>query len=459
MFRTAVMMAASLALTGAVVAHAYYLKHQFYPTVVYLTKSSPSMAVLYIQAFVLVFLLGKVMGKVFFGQLRAAEMEPPLRGALHSPPLPQMLPLAGRGPCGLYGTQSQHLLALPLPHCVPHVPPGHSGLPVRQPRLSQHADPWGLCAAGVWLRVRHPDDHGAHHLHQVRAALRGPPEREPLGQQGRVHALHGAVHRLHQGPAVHGLHDHHDQGAHLPAVCHPAHVLGHEAVQESCDRRHHVSPSHPQHEHSVPRRHPRGAPGDRQRVHHLPGRDGDRGQEAALQPHLPHQSPRASCRPSPPGMFPLWPPVGPFAPVPPPPSSGEAAVPPSSSAAALAGPSGAASAAGPSATAPAPAPGTGPAPEAGPAPGFPFPPPWMGMPLPPPFAFPPMPVPPAGFAGLTPEELRALEGHERQHLEARSHSLRNIHTLLGRRHAADQPVPHCAGLPGAPPACPCREPP
>lgn len=54
----------------------------------------------------------------------------------------------------------------------------------------------------------------------------------------------------------------------------------------------------------------------------------------------------------------------------------------------------------------------------------------MGVPLPPPFAFPPMPVPPAGFAGLTPEELRALEGHERQHLEARLQSLRNIHTLL-----------------------------
>ncbi|XP_072278876.1 E3 ubiquitin-protein ligase synoviolin [Pyxicephalus adspersus] len=75
MMRTAVMTGASLALTAAVVAHAYYLKHQFYPTVVYLTKSSPSMAVLYIQAFVLVFLLGKFMGKVFFGQLRAAEME------------------------------------------------------------------------------------------------------------------------------------------------------------------------------------------------------------------------------------------------------------------------------------------------------------------------------------------------------------------------------------------------
>ncbi|XP_035757209.1 E3 ubiquitin-protein ligase synoviolin B, partial [Egretta garzetta] len=75
MLYTAVVMAGSLALTTAVVAHAYYLKHQFYPTVVYLTKSSPSMAVLYIQAFVLVFLLGKFMGKVFFGQLRAAEME------------------------------------------------------------------------------------------------------------------------------------------------------------------------------------------------------------------------------------------------------------------------------------------------------------------------------------------------------------------------------------------------
>lgn len=115
MVRAVLVTATSLALTGAVVAHAYLLKHQFYPTVVYLTKSSPSMAVrpvqnksqilnvflgksfshaiilktelsicpvvfpccqvLYIQAFVLVFLLGKFMRKVFFGQLRAAEME------------------------------------------------------------------------------------------------------------------------------------------------------------------------------------------------------------------------------------------------------------------------------------------------------------------------------------------------------------------------------------------------
>uniref|UniRef100_A0A8C6SHA1 RING-type E3 ubiquitin transferase n=1 Tax=Neogobius melanostomus TaxID=47308 RepID=A0A8C6SHA1_9GOBI len=75
MVRSVLVTATSLALTGAVVAHAYLLKQQFYPTVVYLTKSSPSMAVLYIQAFVLVFLLGKFMRKVFFGQLRAAEME------------------------------------------------------------------------------------------------------------------------------------------------------------------------------------------------------------------------------------------------------------------------------------------------------------------------------------------------------------------------------------------------
>ena len=34
-----------------------------------------SLKVFYIQAFVIVMLLGKMMRKVFFGQLRAAEME------------------------------------------------------------------------------------------------------------------------------------------------------------------------------------------------------------------------------------------------------------------------------------------------------------------------------------------------------------------------------------------------
>jgi E3 ubiquitin-protein ligase synoviolin len=62
-------------LTAGVLANAYYQKKQFYPSVVYLTKSSPSMAVLYLQAFVIVIIAGKFMRKIFFGHLRAAEME------------------------------------------------------------------------------------------------------------------------------------------------------------------------------------------------------------------------------------------------------------------------------------------------------------------------------------------------------------------------------------------------
>ncbi|CAH1791822.1 unnamed protein product, partial [Owenia fusiformis] len=73
--KSLLMTAASILLTGLVVGNAYYQKRQFYPSVVYITKSNPSMAVLYIQAFVCVVLAGKLMRKIFFGQLRAAEME------------------------------------------------------------------------------------------------------------------------------------------------------------------------------------------------------------------------------------------------------------------------------------------------------------------------------------------------------------------------------------------------
>ncbi|XP_060079783.1 E3 ubiquitin-protein ligase synoviolin-like, partial [Ylistrum balloti] len=66
---------ASFVMTSIVVGNAYYQKKQFYPSVVYITKSNPSMAMLYIQAFVGVILMGKLMRKIFFGQLRAAEME------------------------------------------------------------------------------------------------------------------------------------------------------------------------------------------------------------------------------------------------------------------------------------------------------------------------------------------------------------------------------------------------
>lgn len=65
----------SLALTALVLANAFAQRQQFYPSVVYITKSNPSMAVLYAQAFVFVVLFGKLVRKVFFGRLRAAEFE------------------------------------------------------------------------------------------------------------------------------------------------------------------------------------------------------------------------------------------------------------------------------------------------------------------------------------------------------------------------------------------------
>ncbi|XP_053671356.1 E3 ubiquitin-protein ligase HRD1-like [Anopheles nili] len=65
----------SMLLTGLVIGNAYFQKKQFYPSVVYITKSNPSMAVIYIQSLVLVLMLGKLMKKIFLGTLRAAEFE------------------------------------------------------------------------------------------------------------------------------------------------------------------------------------------------------------------------------------------------------------------------------------------------------------------------------------------------------------------------------------------------
>lgn len=45
MMRAAGVTVLSLALTTIVIANAYYQKKQFYPSVVYITKSNPSMAV------------------------------------------------------------------------------------------------------------------------------------------------------------------------------------------------------------------------------------------------------------------------------------------------------------------------------------------------------------------------------------------------------------------------------
>jgi len=74
-FRSLLMTMASLGLTTLVVCNAWYQRQQFYPSVVYITKSNPSMAVIYVQAFVFVILFGKLMRKIFFGRLRAAEFE------------------------------------------------------------------------------------------------------------------------------------------------------------------------------------------------------------------------------------------------------------------------------------------------------------------------------------------------------------------------------------------------
>ena len=95
-FRSILLTLGSLLLTVFVFANAFVQRKQFYPAVVYITKSNPrweicsvntdsafydtrsfysSLAVLYVQAFVLVILFGKLMRKVFFGRLRAAEFE------------------------------------------------------------------------------------------------------------------------------------------------------------------------------------------------------------------------------------------------------------------------------------------------------------------------------------------------------------------------------------------------
>ncbi|MBN3304701.1 SYVN1 ligase, partial [Amia calva] len=146
----------------------------------------------------------------------------------------------------------------------------------------------------------------------------------------------------------------------------------------------------------------------------------------------PGNVPPGMMPPFPPAMFPFW---GPFPaaapPAGPPPAAPGPPEPPQTSTAATetlgAG-------------APGPSRATQPGSEAPPAaaiPGFPFsfPPPfptapWLGMPPPPPFGLPSPPVPPAGFSGLSEEELGELEREGRRGLEARLQCLHNIHTLL-----------------------------
>uniref|UniRef100_A0A4X1UZF7 E3 ubiquitin-protein ligase synoviolin n=1 Tax=Sus scrofa TaxID=9823 RepID=A0A4X1UZF7_PIG len=456
MFRTAVMMAASLALTGAVVAHAYYLKHQFYPTVVYLTKSSPSMAVLYIQAFVLVFLLGKVMGKVFFGQLRAAEMEHLLERSWYavtetclaftvfrddfSPRFVALFTLLLFLKCFHWLAEDRVdfyaiLMTMVLTIFIKYV--------LHSVDL-QSENPWDNKAVYMlytelftgFIKVL---------LYMAFMTIMIKVHTFPLFA---IRPMYLAMRQFKKAVtdaimsrrAIRNMNTLYPDATaeelqamdNVCIICREEMVTG--AKRLPCNHIFHTSclRSWFQRQQTCPTCRMDVLRASLPNQSPPPPEPADQGPPPAPHPPpllpQPPNFPQGLLPPFPPGMFPLWPPMGPFPPVPPPPSSGEAAAPPSTSAA-LSRPSGAATTTAAS-PASAPAPGSASAPEAGPASGFPFPPPWMGMPLPPPFAFPPMPVPPAGFAGLTPEELRALEGHERQHLEARLQSLRNIHTLL-----------------------------
>uniref|UniRef100_A0A0R3RH88 RING-type E3 ubiquitin transferase n=1 Tax=Elaeophora elaphi TaxID=1147741 RepID=A0A0R3RH88_9BILA len=66
---------ASVILTSLTVGNAFFQKKQFYPSVVYITKSSPSMAVMYVQGLVVAYMIFQIVRKIFFGELRAAEYE------------------------------------------------------------------------------------------------------------------------------------------------------------------------------------------------------------------------------------------------------------------------------------------------------------------------------------------------------------------------------------------------
>ena len=54
--RSEVLAAASVGLTALVLANAWVQRQQFYPSVVYITKSNPSMAVIYLQVEFLIIL-------------------------------------------------------------------------------------------------------------------------------------------------------------------------------------------------------------------------------------------------------------------------------------------------------------------------------------------------------------------------------------------------------------------
>lgn len=67
--------ALSSALLAAVIGNAVLQREQFYLACVFLTRSNANMLVLYNMALVATLLFGKLVRRVFFGQLRATEVE------------------------------------------------------------------------------------------------------------------------------------------------------------------------------------------------------------------------------------------------------------------------------------------------------------------------------------------------------------------------------------------------
>ncbi|KAJ3273598.1 E3 ubiquitin-protein ligase synoviolin, partial [Borealophlyctis nickersoniae] len=62
-------------MTAAVVANAYIQRGQFFTAAIHITRSSGSLLVLLNMAFFLTIVLGKALQRIFFGQLRALEVE------------------------------------------------------------------------------------------------------------------------------------------------------------------------------------------------------------------------------------------------------------------------------------------------------------------------------------------------------------------------------------------------
>ncbi|KAJ3092439.1 Dynein heavy chain 3, axonemal [Quaeritorhiza haematococci] len=73
--RLAIFGAFSTALTAAVVGNAWWQRRQFYTTCIHLTRSSASLMVLMNMGLFLTIILGRAMQRMFFGELRALEVE------------------------------------------------------------------------------------------------------------------------------------------------------------------------------------------------------------------------------------------------------------------------------------------------------------------------------------------------------------------------------------------------